>query len=117
MQRLTDISSITGLPMPIKLMESCGEDGCLNICEEYCENDCKGCPVQECITKLHEYQESNLEPEEVKQLRASEDYWHREAVKWANKLGENKMRIRKILNQFGIPEGNIKDNELEKFLS
>ena len=73
-KRLTAISEITGLPMPIALQESCGEDSCSDACEtafnatyENSESDvdaCATCPIQECMTKLHElekaYEEGRL---------------------------------------------------------
>lgn len=49
-------------------------------------------------------------------LKSENDYWKREALKWAARLGENKMKFRNLLNQFGIPESSFKDDELEKFL-
>ena len=54
--------------------------------------------------------------EENKALESEKDYWHREALKWAAMMGESKIKFRELLNQFGIPEDNFKDNELEKFL-
>lgn len=68
MKRLTAISEISDneLAMPIKMKESCGEDGCRDVCEDY--YDCVGCPVQECLTKLAAYENTNLEPEEIETL-------------------------------------------------
>jgi hypothetical protein len=66
--------------------------------------------------RLKTYEDTSLEPEEVEDLKNSEDYWHREAIKWAARLGENKIKFRNLLNQFGIPEDDFKDDELEKFL-
>lgn len=57
MHRLTRNSLITDLPMPIKLQESCGEDACMEACEQYVDNNCNGCPVQECMSKLSEYED------------------------------------------------------------
>ncbi len=54
--------------------------------------------------------------EENKALKSEKDYWHREAIKWANRLGESKFKFRNLLNQFGIPESDFTDDELEKFL-
>jgi len=54
--------------------------------------------------------------DENRKLNDEKEYWHLEALKWASKLGENKMKIRKLLNQFGIPEDNFKDDELQKFI-
>jgi hypothetical protein len=66
--------------------------------------------------RLKQYEDTGLKPEKVEDLRQSEDYWHREALKWAAKLGESKIKFRELLNQFGIAEDNFKDDELEKFL-
>ena len=57
MNRLTKNSLITDLPMPIKLQESCGEDACMEACEQYVDNNCNGCPVQECMSKLAIYED------------------------------------------------------------
>lgn len=54
--------------------------------------------------------------EENKRLTEENEYWKREALKWAAKLGENKMKIRGLLDKLGIPESDIKENELEKFI-
>ncbi len=66
MNRLTKLSEITGVSMPIELIESCGESSCLEICEDYVYNDCIDCPVQKCMSKLAAYEDTGLEPEEVK---------------------------------------------------
>ena len=67
MERLTKISEITGLPMSIELIESCGESACRDVCDDYVENSCIDCPIQKCMSKLKEYQDTGLEPEEIKQ--------------------------------------------------
>jgi hypothetical protein len=72
--------------------------------------------IDKCIDKLATYECTDLEPEEIEDLKVSEDYWHREALKWAARMGESKIKFRELLNQFGIPEDNFKDDELEKFL-
>ncbi len=66
MERLTGISKITGMAMPKKMMESCGEDGCRDVCNEYCDNGCKECPVQECMTMLSTYEDTGLTQEEIR---------------------------------------------------
>lgn len=66
MNRLTKLSEITGLPMPIELIESCGESACRDICDDYVENGCIDCPVQKCMSKLNEYQDIGIEPEQIK---------------------------------------------------
>ncbi len=57
MNRLTRNSLITDLPMPIKLQESCGEDACMEACEQYVDNNCNECPIQECMSKLSRYED------------------------------------------------------------
>ncbi len=46
-------------------------------------------------------------PEEIEKLQQECDYWHREAIKWAGKLGEHRIKFRKLLNDFGIPESDF----------
>lgn len=53
-EKLTCISEITGLPMLAALKESCGESSCADVCEDYREKGCAGCPVQAAISKLYE---------------------------------------------------------------
>jgi hypothetical protein len=65
---------------------------------------------------LKPYEDTGLSPEEVEQLKKDEDYWHREALKWASKLGEQRLEYAKLLIQFGIPEQFITDDGLEKFM-
>lgn len=65
MERLTRKSEITGLPMPIKLQESCGEDSCSDACEMYGDNGCIDCPIQKCMTRLAAYEDTGLEPRDV----------------------------------------------------
>ncbi len=68
------------------------------------------------IIRLAAYEDTDLTPEEIREKITSEDYWHREALKWAGKLGEHRIKFRKLLNDFGIPECDFPDNELEQFL-
>lgn len=73
--------------------------------------------INKCMDKLAAFELTGLEePIDVTELIKSEDYWHREALKWAARLGESKIKFRELLDQFGIPEDNFKDDELEKFL-
>lgn len=65
MNRLTRNSLITDLPMPIKLQESCGEDACMDVCGQYADNSCIGCPVQECMSRLAAYEDTGLKPEHI----------------------------------------------------
>ena len=39
-------------------------------------------------TRLAEYEDTGLTPEEIQELKAVRDYWEREAKKWCAKLGE-----------------------------
>jgi hypothetical protein len=54
--------------------------------------------------------------EENRALKEKTEYWHLEALKWCNRLGENKIKIRNLLNQFGIPEDNFPDEALSRFI-
>ena len=53
---------------------------------------------------------------ENRKLKKELNFWKREALKWCAKLGESRMKIRIILNQFGIKESDFPDEELVKFL-
>lgn len=82
MKRLTGISEITDFYMPIKMQESCGESACKEVCEQYEGDGCKGCPVQECITRLAEYEdivENKLEC--IKEMLENEDYSREEIIR------------------------------------
>jgi hypothetical protein len=70
----------------------------------------------EMVDTIAEYEDTELTPGEIQELIKSEDYWHRDAIKWAAQLGEYRMKFRKILNGFGIPENNFTDDEIERFL-
>lgn len=98
MEKLIEISTITGLPAPIKFMKSGIEETCTDACEKYCEKGCIGCPVQECITKLHKYQKTDMEPEEVEQLKNDKVFWELEAKRMAAELGEMKMKLTSFIN-------------------
>ncbi|MDF2891224.1 MAG: hypothetical protein K0R80_1591 [Clostridia bacterium] len=67
-QRLTTTSEITESATLIALCESCGEDGCDANCEEYQNNNCVGCPVQESFARLAAYEDSGFSPEQVRAL-------------------------------------------------
>lgn len=48
-----------------------GADDCLSceeICGESCDNECKGCPVQECFNKLAAYEDTGLTPEQIMEI-------------------------------------------------
>jgi hypothetical protein len=68
MKRLTTISEITGLPMLSCFRESSGESACVEDCEQFVEDYCKGCGVHEAITSLHAYEDTGLTPEQVQEL-------------------------------------------------
>lgn len=57
MNRLTTVFQITNKPALIALAEPCEEWACSSCCEQYCEKECAGCPVQEGINKLLEYED------------------------------------------------------------
>ena len=67
-ERLTTISEITELPMLSWFKDSCGEDSCVSECEEYIENCCKGCELQKAVAKLHAYEATGFEPEEIEKI-------------------------------------------------
>lgn len=53
------------------------------------------------------YEDTDLEPEEIEDLKKSEDYWHREAIKNAAELGEMKMKLKALMeNLIPTPTGN-----------
>lgn len=68
-KRLMTISEITGTAIPIDLCESCGESGCNDYCEEYGEKLCVGCPVQNAFNHLAAYEDTDMSPQEIKEMR------------------------------------------------
>jgi hypothetical protein len=42
---------------------------------------------------LMEYEDTGIKPSEIEELKKSEDYWHREAIKATAQLGEIKIKI------------------------
>lgn len=77
--RLTIKSEITDSPTLKALCESCGESGCSDVCEDYSENHCNGCPVQEAFERLSAYEDTGLSPEKIEKLKQQKDiykkYW------------------------------------------
>lgn len=63
----TSLSEITGLPIVMALQESCGESACADVCEDFGEKGCVGCPVQAAISKLYEIE--HPQPLTLEQLR------------------------------------------------
>lgn len=99
MNRLTTMSLITGKPILNALAESCGESACNECCEDYCEKECEGCPVQDGVTKLHQYEDTGRDPGEISAL----DYdvaMLKQSARHANELyienGQLKEQIKRL---------------------
>jgi hypothetical protein len=75
LDRLTTMSLITGKPILKAFKESCGESACIESCEEFGENGCDGCPVQEAVSKLHAYEENSVKTYTLEQIKAYAAYW------------------------------------------
>lgn len=45
------------------------------------------------ISKPAEYENTDLDPEEIEDIKAEKEYWKREAIKNAAELGELKMKL------------------------
>jgi hypothetical protein len=72
--------------------------------------------VNKIIDKLAMYEITDLDPEEILQLKEDKDYWKREALKLANKLGEQKFEYALLRTRFGITDELDIDDELTRFL-
>lgn len=46
-------------------------------------------------TRLAEYEDTGLTPEEIQEIKADRDYWEHEAKKWCAKLGDQKLLTEK----------------------
>lgn len=49
------------------------------------------------ISKLAEYENTDMEPEEIESIKAEIEYWKREAIKNAAELGELKMKLHEFI--------------------
>lgn len=68
-KRLTTTSLITDSPTLKALCESCGESGCDELCSDYQEKGCAGCPVQIGFERLSAYEDSGLSPKQVQEAQ------------------------------------------------
>ena len=50
-------------------VKGAGDLGCRQVCEEQEENGCKGCPIELAFDRLAAYEDTDLAPEEVQQMR------------------------------------------------
>lgn len=93
MERLTIKYDDNYVPKKICTVNSFGEvddcDGCENYCSEYCDTaeNCIGCAIQECFDRLAEYENTELTPEQIKDM--DEEY-----SRMAKELSELKMQLK-----------------------
>ena len=68
MERLT--IKYEGLFVPKKTctIDRFGEADDCDSCDSVCESDCENCAVQECFTRLGEYEETGLMPEQIREI-------------------------------------------------
>lgn len=69
MERLT--IKYEGLFVPKKTctIDRFGEADDCDSCDSVCESDCENCAVQECFTRLGEYEDTGLTPEQIIELK------------------------------------------------
>lgn len=69
MERLT--IKYEGLFVPKKTctIDRFGEADDCDSCDSVCESDCENCAVQECFTRLGEYEDTGLTPEQIRVLK------------------------------------------------
>lgn len=68
MERLT--IKYEGLFVPKKTctIDRFGEADDCDSCDSVCESDCENCAVQECFTRLGEYEDTGLTPEQIREI-------------------------------------------------
>ena len=68
MERLT--IKYEGLFVPKKTctIDRFGEADDCELCDSVCGSDCKNCVIQECFTRLGEYEDTGLTPEQLRQI-------------------------------------------------
>lgn len=68
MERLT--IKYDGLFVPKKTctIDRFGKADDCDSCDSVCESDCENCAVQECFTRLGEYEDTGLTPEQIREI-------------------------------------------------
>lgn len=66
MERLTIKCEELFVPKKICTTDRFGEVDDCDACDSVCDSDCKNCAIQECFTRLGEYEDTSLTPEQIK---------------------------------------------------
>ena len=66
MERLTIKCEELFVPKKICTTDRSGEVDDCDACDSVCDSDCKNCAIQECFTRLGEYEDTSLTPEQIK---------------------------------------------------
>lgn len=66
------------------------------------------------FSKLAEYENTGLIPEEITEIKADRDFWEREAKKWCNQLSELRYKIKQQICDKCPDEDTSKCKECNK---
>ena len=75
MERLTIKCEELFVPKKTCTTDRFGEVDDCDPCDTVCKSDCRNCAIQECFTRLGEYENTGLTPEQIRELK------ERDAVK------------------------------------
>lgn len=68
MERLTIKYGELFVPKKTCTIDRFGEADDCDSCDSVCESDCENCAVQECFTRLGEYEDTGLTPEQIREI-------------------------------------------------
>ena len=68
MERLTIKYGELFVPKKTCTIDRFGEADDCDSCDSVCESDCENCAVQECFTRLGEYENTGLTPEQIREI-------------------------------------------------
>lgn len=86
MERLTIKCEELFVPKKICTTDRFGEVDDCDACDSVCDSDCKNCAIQECFTRLGEYEDTGLTPEQVMELK------ERDTAKEPTKVSDSEVR-------------------------
>lgn len=69
MERLTIKYDGLFVPKKICTTDRFGEADDCDPCDSVCDADCANCAIQECFTRLGEYENTGLTPEQIMELK------------------------------------------------
>ena len=105
MERLT--IKYEGLFVPKKTctIDRFGEADDCDSCDSVCESDCENCAVQECFTRLGEYEDTGLTPERIRELDRLYSEKYREVAKLRRRDTPVKVKPLEIYHPVGYRVG------------